>query len=199
MTEKELEYYSGLMDRQLLEKIYSGDKKAETYLFCVKCVSVINYCMRKFFDNQQMQLDEAVNEIYIYIKKDNWYKLRQYGGRNNASIKTWISTVAYNFFLNLHKKMNAEMQKKVNLPEPCNDESEQNKQIRKALFGMPNDRYKIILIKMYYENKTREKVAEEMNVSIDYFYVLYRRAKEQFKEQFNKYYKVNETTNSYGE
>jgi RNA polymerase sigma factor (sigma-70 family) len=196
MIEEEIGYYSGLTDKQLLEKIYSGDKKAETFLFCVKCISVINYCMRKFFDGEQMQLDEGVNEIYIYMKKDDWYKLKQYRGRNDASIKTWLSRIAYHFFLNMHKKM--KKLENFNLEEPYQDDSEQYEQIRKVLSMMSTDRYRIILIKMYYEGKTREEVAEEMNVSIDYFYVLYRRAKEQFKEQFNKYHNENETKKSYG-
>jgi RNA polymerase sigma factor (sigma-70 family) len=188
MTEEEKKYYAQLTDGQLLEKIYSGNKKAETYLFCEKCAPVINYSMRKFFSNEQMLLDEAINEIYIYIQKDDWYKLKQYKGQNNASIKTWMSAVAYNFFLNLRKKTNAEMEVeiKIDLAEPNQDESDQTPQIKRALSKMPNDRYRIILIKIFYKNKTREEVAAEMGVSIDYFYVLYSRAKEQFREQFNK-------------
>jgi DNA-directed RNA polymerase specialized sigma24 family protein len=50
---------------------------------------------------------------------------------------------------------------------------------------------------MFYENRTREEIAQEMNVSIDYFYVVYRRAKEQFREQYKKYYKENKTKQSY--
>jgi hypothetical protein len=39
---------------------------------------------------------------------------------------------------------------------------------------------------MYFEGKTRKETAAEMNIDIDYFYVLYRRAENQFKKFYDK-------------
>jgi DNA-directed RNA polymerase specialized sigma subunit len=186
MTKEELKYYSLLTDSQLLEEIYSGNKKAETYLFCEKCISVIHYHVRRTINKNQMQTDEAIHEFYLYMKDDDWHRLKQYEGRNNASVKTWISVVAFRFFLQLHKDINKTSMNKVDLSKIDSlnniEYDEQYQKVKEALLNMPNVRYRNILIKMYYEGKTRKETADEMNVGINYFYVLHQRAENQFKE-----------------
>ncbi|MDR1602535.1 MAG: sigma-70 family RNA polymerase sigma factor [Tannerella sp.] len=193
MTQEELKYYFGLTDKQLQEAIYSGDKKAEIYLFFVKCAPVIEYQTRRFFKGEQMQLDEAIHELYIYLKKDDWKKLRQYEGRNNASIKTWMSTIARNFFLDLHNRRIPpeipidDVKPLWSSREDREDReiSERNRMIvNKTLLAMPNERYRNILIKLYFEGKTCKELAIEMGVSQDYFYVLSGRAEKQFREYY---------------
>jgi RNA polymerase sigma factor (sigma-70 family) len=194
MTQEELKHYSLLTDKQLQEAIYSGDKKAEIYLFCVKCAPVIEHQMRRFFNGEQMQLDEAIHEIYICLKKNGWKRLKQYEGRNNASIKTWMSTIARNFFLDLYNRrivheMPIDAKPLWSSREDREDReiSEWNRRIvNKTLLSMPNARYRNILIKQYYEGKTCEELATEMDVSRDYFYVLSGRAEKQFREYYGR-------------
>jgi DNA-directed RNA polymerase specialized sigma24 family protein len=52
---------------------------------------------------------------------------------------------------------------------------------------MPCIRYRIILIKIYFDDKKPIEIAKEMNVNRNYFDVLHQRAKNQFK----KYYTDN--------
>lgn len=187
--------YGELPDKVLVDMVCAGDPGAEIYLFTdTKYISKIEYHMRKIFKKGETRLDECTNEIYLYLKRKDWRKLKQYEGRNDATLATWLSTVERRFLLAQRNRWILEL----GLLERYRDEIIGNREdnykedienetaVKKTLNKMPNLRYRSILIKRYYMNMEPAGMAQEMGVSIDYFYVLHGRAKEQFKKYYRK-------------
>ena len=44
----------------------------------------------------QLDKNELINELYLYLQSDNWYKLRQFDFR--SKLTTWLTVVAVRFF-----------------------------------------------------------------------------------------------------
>ena len=73
MEEKD---YALISDRELVDRLLIGDEEIVRYLF---------------FDKY-----ELINELYLYLQSDNWYKLRQFDFR--SKLTTWLTVVAVRFF-----------------------------------------------------------------------------------------------------
>lgn len=189
--------YAKMTDTELLEAIYSGDKKAEAYLLCDKCAPVIAFHMQTFFTREQIELDEAIHEVYLHLQENGWARLRKYEGRKDCSIKSYISVIARHLLMSRYKSMNREwllMQEFVSDQwmtrlaerEATGGLDESHIKVNRTLQTMPNIRYKTILTKLYYENKTPQEIANEMNISRAYFFVICGRAEQQFREYYKK-------------
>jgi hypothetical protein len=175
--------YGELPDKELVDMVCAGDSGAEIYLFTdTKYISKIEYHMRRIFKKGETSLDECINEVYLYLKRKDWKKLKQYEGRNGATLATWLSTVERHFLVTKRMRWILEL----DLLERYRDDMEKETAIKVTLNKMPNLRYRSILIKLYYMNMEPTGLAQEMKVSIDYFYVLHGRAKEQFKKYYRK-------------
>ncbi|MDR1182916.1 MAG: sigma-70 family RNA polymerase sigma factor [Bacteroidales bacterium] len=187
-------YYSQLTDSTLQHLIISGDEKVAEYLICEKCISMIEYHARKFFSEDQLELNEALSEVYLLLRENNWTRLYQYQGINNASLQTYLSIVVHRYFRNMRKKIDEEQQK---LHEwlvdevkqlTGTDESVTRLKVRNTLERMSNQRYRIILKKVFFEEKKSKEIAEELGITIENYYNKLSLAKKQFAEYYNKSY-----------
>ncbi|MDR0371736.1 MAG: DUF1492 domain-containing protein [Prevotellaceae bacterium] len=175
-------------------------RQAIEYLLCKKCIATIEFHLRRFFNENEMELNEAVSEVYLYLAEKNWHKLRQFTGRNGASLKTYISTVVRNYFQNKAEKTWKEPQKQLindntenNIPDKTETfdfgESLNTKvKIEKTLERMSNIRYRTIL-QMLYEDKKPNEIAAKLGIGMPVYYNKFRLARKQFEELYNQYYK----------
>ena len=67
----------------------------------------------------QDTVNELFQEIFLNLTKDNFKKLRQYKGKNNASLASWLRIITINFCLDYVKKYR---QPELSLEEELNDE-----------------------------------------------------------------------------
>lgn len=51
-------------------------------------------------------VNELFQEIFLSLIKDNFHKLRQFKGKNNASLASWLRVITINFCLNYLKRDN---------------------------------------------------------------------------------------------
>jgi DNA-directed RNA polymerase specialized sigma24 family protein len=191
------DYYSKLTDSTLRRLVISGDEKVAEYLICEKCISTIEYHLRKFFDRDRLELDEALSEVYILLKENNWNRLCQYQGINNASLKTYISIIVRHYFFHRRRKEDEEYRKYREWREnqgwtadeirrlTATSESVTLK-VRIALDRMPNQRYRVILKKVFFEDKHPGEISEELGITIENYYNKLSLAKKQFAEYYNK-------------
>ena len=56
---------------------------------------MFNYILHRFCPCQ-LDKNELINELYLYLQSDNWYKLRQFDFR--SKLTTWLTVVAVRFF-----------------------------------------------------------------------------------------------------
>ena len=82
-------------DQEIVAAVIKNDRAMIEYLFCDKCSNLLSYIAYSIFDNR-VDRRELVSELFLYIAKDDWYKLKQFDFR--SSLMTWISVVATRFF-----------------------------------------------------------------------------------------------------
>ena len=92
MEEKD---YALISDRELVDRLLIGDEEIVRYLFFDKCTPMFNYILHRFCPCQ-LDKNELINELYLYLQSDNWYKLRQFDFR--SKLTTWLTVVAVRFF-----------------------------------------------------------------------------------------------------
>ena len=85
MEEKDYALISELVDRLLI-----GDEEIVRYLFFDKCTPMFNYILHRFCPCQ-LDKNELINELYLYLQSDNWYKLRQFDFR--SKLTTWLTVI----------------------------------------------------------------------------------------------------------
>ena len=165
-------------DRQLVEGILRGERPLIEYFFQKKCSKLFTYILLNVFDGAIDQR-ELVSELFLYIAGNDWQVMRQFQYR--SSLMTYISVVAVRFFQKRRSQL-------IDLPsvETLNDKMWQNHSahiaaerrmdIQAALQKMPNERYRKVIEKLDLHDVYPEKLADEMNVTVDNLYNIHRRA-----------------------
>lgn len=171
-------------DKQIVDGILSNDKQLIGYFFNKKCSKLLSYIILNVFDGHVDQR-ALVSELYIYMEKNGWYKIRQFDFR--SKLMTWLSVVAIRFF----------QKKREELIEKCSADAQNNKlqvewhipslsieqkmDIRAALQKMPNERYRKVIEVLDLQEVRPELLAEEMNITVDNLYNIHRRARVQLR------------------
>lgn len=175
-------------DREIVAAVIKNDRAMIEYLFCNKCSSLLSYIAYSIFDNR-VDRRELVSELFLYIAKDDWYKLKQFDFR--SSLMTWMSVVATRFF---QKKREELLEKEseetllLMIRETYQPHSSKERQIdvRNALDKMTNARYKDVIYELDFKDVRPEDYAMKIGITVDNLYNLHRRALLQLKSIMNK-------------
>lgn len=167
-----------LDDRRLVERLLLNDAFVIRFLFFRKCTSLFSYIISNVYHNH-VDRDELINEFYLYLQADNWYKLRQFDFR--SKLTTWLSVVAVRFFI----------KKRMELIDTPSEESlylqkeqEYNPvnrlissiDVKELLSQLPNIRYRNVVQALILEEREPLEVAKKMNITVDNLYNIKRRA-----------------------
>ncbi len=85
-----------MTDRELIDQIIVDNEAIIEYVFFEKCNALLRYIVQEIFSNQ-LQREDLISELYLFLRADNWRKVREFEGR--SKFVTWISVVAVRFFL----------------------------------------------------------------------------------------------------
>ena len=163
MEEKD---YALISDRELVDRLLIGDEEIVRYLFFDKCTPMFNYILHRFCPCQ-LDKNELINELYLYLQSDNWYKLRQFDFR--SKLTTWLTVVAVRFF-----------QKRKGVLMDYRNQSAPIKEEEKVFDFLPE-----LISKMDVWNAIRKMnndpkvLAREMNVTVENLYNIRHRAVKQ--------------------
>ena len=170
--------YKDYDDRQLVAAILNNEIGAIQYFFNEKCSGLFAYIIVNIFDGN-VDKQDLTQELFWYLAKNNWYKVRQFDFR--SKLMTWITVVAVRFF----QKKRKELIKKTG-ETPLNDKMwqeqsraisiERRMDLHNALAKMPNARYRQVIEVLDLQDVQPEKLAKEMNVTVDNLYNIHRRA-----------------------
>lgn len=168
-------------DWQIVDGILNNDKMVIEYFFNKKCSKLFSYIIVNIFDGD-IDRRELVSELFLYMAKNDWYKVRQFDFR--SKLMTWVTVVAVRFF----QKKREELIGK-NIMTPLNDKMRQapskgtdldlKMDIRAALQKMPNKRYRKVIEALDLHELSPETLAKEMNVTVDNLYNIHRHARVQ--------------------
>lgn len=191
-----------LTDQGIIEGLLRRDNEITQLFFGAISISMVRHsgnqciplrqrksCTEKTFkyaivkaELSLIHYDELVNELYLYLMKDDGAKLRTF--RYESSFNTWLTTVAIRFFLKL--KISGEVIEDVShealyeKSEEDFDDSENKIAVRMDLVclfkAMRNKRYVEVIKKLVLEEADPSEVAEEMGINVDNLYNIKRRA-----------------------
>lgn len=165
-------------DEQLVNGILNSNRSLIEYFFQKKCSKLFAYILLNVFDGN-IDKRELVSELYLFMANNDWAVIRKFQYR--SSLMTYVSVVAVRFF---QKKRIAlidslpteELNDKMKYVHNSGTTLEQKMDIHSALQKMPNARYRQVIEVLDLQDVRPEKLAKEMNVTVDNLYNIHRRA-----------------------
>lgn len=138
-----------------------------------------------------VDFDEMVNELYLYLSRDNWAKFDGFDGKNGCRLRTWMIPVAWRYFLSIRERLLYQENNDDN-PGAIRDYANDDLRIQIAidvnavLSKMPNRRYSEIIRLLLIEGYAAQNVADMLDMRVENVYNLKHRAITQFIELYGQ-------------
>lgn len=169
-------------DKELFLGLINNDEAVIRYVFFQRYRSLLQYNAYKTAGNKNVDLDDLIQELYLYISKNNWEKLLKYNP--DLPFENWFSVVSYRFFKDFTASM---IDSSRNLPIDKIDERsimfQQNQveqmmvaDIKKAILQVTPPRNAQILKALIIDEEDPVEVAKRFDVTVDNLYNIKRRA-----------------------
>ena len=170
-------------DQQIVEGILNNDQTIIQHFFFKECKPMFEYIAHAVFDDN-VEHNELVNELFLYLRHNDWHKVRQFDFR--SKLTTWVSVVAVRFFQKVRMQMiETTPIDALNSQKDIYKDALENEKAYMALYRaiqqMPNPRYKKVIIELELNQSKPEIVAKSMNITVDNLYNIRRRARLQLK------------------
>ncbi len=177
-------------DIRFIEALRCGDNTISRQFFYQEIGGILHRIRAEVF-HFQIDFDELVSELYLYLSKDDWAKLHGFESKNNCRLRTWMIPVAWRFFVSSRERL---------LPQdryadesgaaPGFSDDDLRVQIaidvNAVLARMPNRRYADILRLLLIEGYAPQDVADMLGVRLENVYNLKHRAIVQFIELYGR-------------
>ena len=173
-----------MSDHEIIQALIARDNRVtQDYLF-EQCRPLFMSVIRRVFD-YEVDYDEFVSELYLYLMEDDAARLRQFEGR--SSLYYWLKVTATRFFLRKrdqlidntsHEPLYEQSEETENRKEPMAQTSNPvaSMDVEQLLAAMPNKRYVAVLRRLLLDEAEPEQVAQEMHITTDNLYNIKRRA-----------------------
>ncbi len=138
-----------------------------------------------------VDFDEMVNELYLYLSRDSWSKLDGFDGKNECRLRTWMIPVAWRYFMSSRERLLYNEHAEDN-PGVIRDSVRDDLRIQIAidvnavLSKMPNQRYAEIIRLLLIEGYAASDVADMLVMRVENVYNLKRRAITKFIELYGQ-------------
>ena len=171
-----------LNDKQIVSGLLKNDPDIIEFFFFKKCSSMFGYIGKCIFDGY-VDTDELVNELFIYLSKNNWYKLKQFAYK--SSLTTWVGVVAIRFFQKQRTDLIENDSSETLLSKTSIEETvwinERRIDVERALRQLQNERYRKVILELDLLDRDPREVAKELNTNVSNLYNIRRRAHLQLK------------------
>lgn len=167
-----------MSDQEIIRRLIERDNQMTKEFFFVKCRPLFYSVMKLVFD-YEVEYDEMVNELYIYLMEDDAIKLRNFQFR--SSVYQWLKILAIRFFI----KKRAQMIDGVSQEPPYNGENQTaapecdtsaEGDLERLFEAMATKRYVHVIRRLLIEDQKPELLAKEMNITTENLYNIKRRA-----------------------
>lgn len=165
-------------DEQIVNGILNKNRSLIEYFFQKRCSKLLAYIFLNIFDGN-IDKRELMSELYLFMANNDWAVFRKFQFR--SSLMTYVSVVAVRFFQKRRfalidsmpsEELNEKMRHEFNVGMTI----EQRMDIHLALQKMPNARYRKVIEVLDLQDIHPEKLAKEMDVTVDNLYNIHRRA-----------------------
>lgn len=167
-----------MTDQEIIQGLINRDNRVTEDFFFVQCRPLFIRIMQNVFD-YNMEYDEMVNELYVYLMEDDANKLRQFQYR--SSVYQWLKILAIRFFIKKRAKM-IDGRNQETPYDGCNQivatesDTSANGDLERLFEAMPNKRFVHVIRRLILEDMEPNMLAEEMGITTANLYNIKRRA-----------------------
>ena len=167
-----------MTDKEIIQGLIPQDNRVTEEFFFVKCRPLFYNVMKLVF-NYEVEYDEMINELYVYLMEDDAVKLRNFQYR--SSVYQWLKILSIRFFIKKRARMiddtSHETPYDVGSQTAIHESGTSAGGDLERLFrAMPTKRYVYVIRKLILEDWEPELLAREMNITTANLYNIKRRA-----------------------
>lgn len=160
--------YENLSDEEWIEKLLTIPpiQAIHHYFFKIKCMPFLQYIAKNILNIDCT--DSILGEFYEFLSNDNWYVLRKFNKKNNASLATYISRCTVHHFLKQKRKSEKNININIDHADIVNqlndfviEEEENNPPVWQA-FAKLKERDRKLLRHLVIEGRAATDIADEM-------------------------------------
>lgn len=177
-------------DAIFIETLRNGNSELCRQFFYQEIGGILHKIRMEVFRGN-VDFDEMVNELYLYLSRDNWAKFDGFDGKNGCRLRTWMIPVAWRYFLSIRERLLYQENNDDN-PGAIRDYANDDLRIQIAidvnavLSKMPNRRYAEIIRLLLIEGYVAQDVADMLDMKVENVYNLKHRAITQFIELYGQ-------------
>lgn len=180
-----------MSDTEIKEGLLRNDEETIRYVFYEHFNTLLHFNAQKATWGKGVEYEDLIQELFVYINRDNWEKLQMYS--TEYSFSSWFSVVSYRFFKDYTRSMIDTAQ---NLPiDEMNEASlcmigvegvepvETSRDIKELIGNLTPLRYREVLTAILINGEDLKEVAKRIHVTVDNLYNIIRRAKAKLIDQ----------------
>ena len=169
-----------MSDQEIIAGLINRNERITKLFFFIKCRPLFKNIINHVF-SYEVDYDEFVNELYLYLMENNAHRLKQFQGR--SSIYQWLKVTAIRYFIAKRNSM-IDMEPKdtlINSIEQSGSDDDEKKvnakmDIEQLFSLMQNKRYVYVIRRLILEEAEPQIVAQELNTNVDNLYNIKKRA-----------------------
>lgn len=166
-----------MTDREIIQGLINRDNTVTEQFFFVKCHPLFHSIIHFVFP-YEVDYDEFVNELYLYMMENDGAKLKNFQYR--CSVYLWLRILAIRYFIKKrdqmidagrHDTLYNESSLFAYIPNVSTKED-----LDRLFTQMRNERYVYVIRKLILEDVEPEALAKEMRITTANLYNIKRRA-----------------------
>lgn len=177
-------------DAIFIEALRNGNNEVSRIFFYKEIGGILHKIRMEVFRGN-VDFDELVSELYLYLSRDNWTKLDGFDGKNGCRLRTWMIPVAWRYFMSIRERL-LRTENIYDNSGFIRDSIRDDLRIQMAidvnavLSRMPNQRYAEIIRLLLIEGYASQDVADMLNLRVENIYNQKHRAINQFIELYGQ-------------
>lgn len=170
-----------MTDPEIIHGLIARDNRVTEEFFFGKCRPLF-YSVMKLVFNYEVNYDEMVNELYVYLMDNDAQKLRNFQYR--STVYQWLKILAIRFFIKKRHEMidNKTSETPYNGTIAEDADGSATGDVQRLFFQMSNKRYVYVIQRLVIDDWEPERLAEEMNITTANLYNIKRRAMAQLTQ-----------------
>lgn len=166
-----------MTDQEIIKGLIARDNRVTKEFFFEKCRPLFYSVMKLVFD-YEVDYDEMVNELYLYLMEDDASKLRNFQYR--SSVYQWLKVLAIRYFIKKRIRMIDDKSQETPYDEGGQMTAESAKSaecdLERLFEVMPTKRYVHVIRRLILEDCEPEELAKELEITTANLYNIKRRA-----------------------
>ena len=167
-----------MSDQEVIQGLIARDNQVTKDFFFNNCRPLF-YSIMKMVFNYEVDYDEMVNELYIYLMEDNAIKLRNFEYR--STVYQWLKILSIRFFIKKRERMIDDQSQETpydgrHQTADTDKDMTAEGDMERLFDNMPNKRYAYVIRRLLLEGLEPEQLAKEMNITTANLYNIKRRA-----------------------